>query len=488
MIKYLIVDLFCGAGGSTCGIEQAVDEFGNKVAKTIVGVNHDDYAISTHELNHPDCKHFREDIRKIGLAKIMQVVREWQKKYPKAKLILWASLECTNFSNAKGGKPKNPDSRTLAEHLFRYIDYFNFQYIFIENVREFQDWGPLDHKNKPIKNLKGVDYKDWTTSIKERGYYMNSDILNAANYGVPTIRKRLFLIFSKYRVEPFPEPTHFEDVIGSNGWKPVYEVLEFDKTGDSIFNRPAIGKKPLVENTLKRIYAGLQRYGANFLSLAYSGNPNSKNRSLESPAGSVTTIDHHQLIQSNFIMYYYGNGYCRSVTQPAGTVTTKDRMSMLSLNWIDAYYSGSSNHFPIDKPTGSVTTIPKLGLVTARIGSGYFLYNPQYGGQFRDITRPCHTLIARMDKAPPYLIETPQGLAIKIEDNDSPTTIKIKEYMAENGIADIMLRGLFVSELSRIQGFPESYKYLKGKTKAKKCIGNAVPPAFSKNLIENLSY
>lgn len=115
--KYLIVDLFCGAGGVTIGFVQAKEN----IAKVIACVNHDHKAIESHWKNHPDVKHFEEDIRTLDLTELQNVVRFQQHLYPSAKLILWASLECTNFSKAKGGKPRDPDSRTLADHLHRYI-------------------------------------------------------------------------------------------------------------------------------------------------------------------------------------------------------------------------------------------------------------------------------------------------------------------------------------------------------------------------------
>lgn len=139
---FLIVDLFCGFGGTTTGFADAMID-GNNIAKVIACVNHDPKAIKSHWLNHPDVTHFEEDIRTLDLTELVALVEYWKCIYPDAYVVLWASLECTNFSKAKGGLPRNADSRTLAEHLFRYQKVLNPDYIKIENVVEFMSWGAV---------------------------------------------------------------------------------------------------------------------------------------------------------------------------------------------------------------------------------------------------------------------------------------------------------------------------------------------------------
>lgn len=116
---------------------------GRKCAKVIACVNHDANAIASHAANHPNAQHFTEDIRTLNLAPLKGHVEKERRRYPKAKVVLWASLECTNHSRAKGGTSRDADSRTLAEHLFRYIEELQPDYIHIENVVEFMEWGPL---------------------------------------------------------------------------------------------------------------------------------------------------------------------------------------------------------------------------------------------------------------------------------------------------------------------------------------------------------
>lgn len=152
-IKLLYIDLFCGAGGTTTGVEQA-ELNGQACAKVIACVNHDVNAIASHQANHPDTLHFTEDIRTLDLTELTIHLNRMRVKYPNALVVLWASLECTNFSKAKGGLPRDADSRTLADHLFRYIEEIDPDYIQIENVEEFMSWGDMDEKGHPISKLR----------------------------------------------------------------------------------------------------------------------------------------------------------------------------------------------------------------------------------------------------------------------------------------------------------------------------------------------
>lgn len=530
-IQFLVVDLFCGAGGMTTGIEQARNRKGQKIAKVIACVNHDEYAIKSHEANHPEVLHFTEDIRSLDLSPLVEHVKKMRQLYPKAKLLLHASLECTNFSKAKGGKPRDADSRTLANDLFRYLEVFNFDYITIENVVEFLSWGPLDENGRPISRKNGIDFLRWRNLIMSMGYTFAHDVLNAADYGAYTSRKRLFIIFAKPKlVSRFPEPTHAKNPAkaGMFGklekWKAVKEVLDLEDQGRCIFDR----EKPLAERSLARIFAGLQKHVVNnFIIKAYSGDPKHKNISVEEPVGTVTTKDHHQLVQpfilkynsnnaktginkgssadqpcptvttqnrlgvvnAQFMTHYYGNGHNTSVDQPACTVTTKDRIAKVDVAWLDKYYSGPSNHQSVHEPAGALTTVPKLALATAAYAPDqqHFLLNPQYKSKGSSIEKPCFTLIARMDKASPYLVTSEGGIGISIKEEDSEMTKKIKQFMIEHGIVSIKMRMLKVIELKRIMGFPEDYVLLGGITKSKKYIGNAVEVNIACKLMEALA-
>lgn len=510
-IELFVIDLFCGAGGLSEGVEEAHLN-GNRCAKVVCCVNHDKNAILSHDANIPDALHFIEDIRTLELSPINTIVERIRELYPDSMIMLHASLECTNFSKAKGGQPRDADSRTLAEHLFRYIDVIDPDYIQIENVEEFMSWGDMDENGKPVSMDKGKSYTRWVRNVKKYGYNFDFRILNAADYGAYTSRKRFFGIFAKKGLPiTFPEATHSKEgatsLFGSlEKWRPVRECLDFDDEGDSIFGR----KKPLVEATLERIYAGLIKFVAGgkdaflvkynsvnkrtgkhippsidepcptvatqnrlglakvtFLSKQFSGNPMSKNVSVDAPAGTITCKDHHA-----FISAYYGNGHNHSVDDASPTLTTKDRLSLVQTErFIDMQYSNGKAS-SVEDPANTVTTIPKFNLVSVK---RHYLLNPQYKSAGGSVDKPCFTLIARMDKMPPYLIATESGdVDVIVYDTDSPMTAKIKEFMALYGIIDIKMRMLKVPELKKIMGFPEDYVLIGTQADQKKFIGNAV--------------
>ena len=542
-MKLLYIDLFCGAGGTSTGVENARYE-GRQCAKVIGCVNHDANAIASHAANHPDAMHFTEDIRTLELSPLIAHIAKMRKLYPDAFVVLWASLECTNFSKAKGGQPRDADSRTLAEHLFRYIEAINPDYIQIENVEEFMSWGDLDENGKPISKDAGRLYQQWVANVCGYGYRFVHRILNSADYGAYTSRRRFFGIFAKGSLPiVFPEPTHSkEGAAGLFGrlhrWKPVREVLDFSDEGESIFGR----KKPLVDATLERIYAGLIKFVAggkeafmvkwnsmsragkyhapgidepcptvatqsrlgvaqvSFLSKYYGGSPEGKSVSVEEPAGAITTRDHH-----SFITAYYGNGHNHSIDEPAPTLTTKDRLAFVDMQY------GNGTPCDIETPAPTVTTNPKHQLVTCKpwimntsfknTGSSidepaqtvtanrkwHYLMNPQFQSAGGSVDSPCFTLIARMDKMPPYLIQTEQGeMAIVIEPDDSPAMVKIKQFMALYGIIDIKMRMLRIPEWKRIMGFPSDYVLVGTQADQKKFIGNAVEVNMARVLCEAL--
>lgn len=517
-IKLLYIDLFCGAGGTTTGVENATCN-GKKIAKVIACVNHDPNAIKSHSANHPDTIHFNEDIRTLNIEPIKDIMNFWKRKYPKAKVVLWASLECTNFSRAKGGLPRDADSRTLAEHLYRYVDILDPDCIQIENVVEFMSWGELDENGKPKSALKGRDYLMWIKGIEDYGYKYEYRILNSADYGAYTSRKRFFGQFVRKTMKhSFPVADHARKCEYNNGlfginlkpWKPVREVLDLEDDGESIFAR----KKPLVDSTLNRIYAGLvkfvaggdrkflMRYNqvspqntvlslerpcgvittanrfslvkAEFLSKQFSGDDMSKNVSCDQPAGALTTKDHHALIT------YYKHGGVTSIDEPSPTITTKDRVAKVT--FIANEYTAGGQLSSIDNVSPSILTIPKQKIVNC------FLLNPQYKNKGGSVDSPCFTLIARMDKMPPCLVTTKSGMAgIKICENDSQAMVKIKEFMALYGIIDVRMRMLKVSELKAIMGFPKDYILYGTLSEQKKYIGNAVEVNMSKKLCEALA-
>lgn len=406
MINLLYVDLFCGAGGTSTGVELArVND--EQCAKVVACVNHDKNAIASHAANHPDALHFTEDIRTLELSSLVAHVNRMKQIYPEAHVVLWASLECTNFSKAKGGLPRDADSRTLAEHLFRYIEALNPSYIQIENVEEFMSWGDMDANGKPISKDKGRLYERWKRNVKSYGYEFEHKILNAADYGAFTSRRRFFGQFAAKGLPiTWPEPSHCKDgkidmFCNLEKWRPVKDVLDLQDEGESIFNR----KKPLADKTLERIFAGLVKFVAggkdsfmikwnsmsrnggynapgidepcpvvscqnrlgianvHFLSKYYSGDPDSKNIPVSGPAHTIKCKDNHALVTSDFLAAYYSNGdNTSSVNSPCPTVSTKDRFNYVQPQFLCSYNFNDAGK-DINAPSPTILTKDRLSLI-----------------------------------------------------------------------------------------------------------------------------
>lgn len=395
MIKTYVIDLFCGAGGTSTAVFES-----NTNMEVIWCINHDATAIRSHAKNYPMCKHSTEDIRTFDITELAALVRNLRRREPNCKIAIWASLECTNFSNAKNG-PKVADSRTLALDMYRYLVLIKPDFFWVENVTEFMKWGPLDSNNNPIKTKEGEDYVKWVNTIKKGFPYFSEEVLVSADYGGVTIRKRLFLQFSKAQeLIGAPVQTHCEDGVALPKWRAVKEVLELEDVGKSIFNR----KRPFVEATHKRIYSGLVKFGPN--------------------AGT------------NFGIKYYGQMGHQDLTKPSATLTTKDRISLVHI----------------------------------------CIHNPQYGGSNKSIYDPSPTIIARQDKAPIGITSFVQssGELPVINTWDDSFMVLIKKYCIKHNITDVLTRPLHVSEMLKIQGFPNWYKLEGTQTEQKKHIGNSV--------------
>ncbi|KFF26887.1 DNA methyltransferase [Chryseobacterium vrystaatense] len=435
-MSLLYVDLFCGAGGTSTGVETAKIH-GEKCAKVIACVNHDANAIASHAENHPESLHFTEDIRTLELGPLVEYVGEMKRQYPFAKLVLWASLECTNFSKAKGGLARDADSRTLAEHLDRYIEAISPDSIQIENVEEFMSWGDLDEKGKPISKDKGRLYTMWVDHIKGFGYAYDYRILNSADFGALTSRKRFFAQFNRPEFPMvWPEPTQSKNPVTGmfeslEKWRPVKEVLDFDDEGISIFGR----KKDLVEATLERIYHGLIKFvaggkdkwilkynsingktrkhippsiedpcptvscqgrlgvvSANFIAQYNSGNPEHRVKSVEESCNAVTTNNRFAKVECNFLSKYFSGKPEHkniSVEGPAGTIKTIDSHALVQPQFLSTYYGNGGIHSPED-PSPTVTTKDRLAFIHPK-----YLVSYNYKDEPKDLDQPCPTVLTK---------------------------------------------------------------------------------------------
>ena len=236
----LVVDSFAGGGGASAGIEAAI---GRPVD---IAINHDPEAIAVHRANHPGTRHYCASIwevspgeacagRPVGLA--------------------WFSPDCTHFSRAKGNKPREKGIRGLAWVVVRWAKEVAPRVIILENVEEFQTWGPLLEDGRPDPARAGETFREWLAQLTGLGYTVEFQSLVAADFGAPTTRRRLFLVARRDGLNPaWPKPTHGKGRI--DAWRPAAEVIDWSLPCPSIFDRP----RPLAEATLRRIAAGFRKY------------------------------------------------------------------------------------------------------------------------------------------------------------------------------------------------------------------------------------
>jgi len=253
--RELIVDLFAGGGGASTAILNATGRHPD------IAVNHDIAAIGVHEANHPTTRHFTCDVREVDPVAACTIDGRLQ---PVG--LLWASPDCTHFSKARGGKPVEKRIRSLADVVVDWARAVRPRLIHLENVEEFQSWGPVLENGQPCPERRGLDFRRWGRDLEALGYALDWRELVAADYGAPTTRKRLFLI-ARNDGEPitWPEPTHASradlakgNTVSSNlkPWRAAAEILDWSIPTPSIFGR----KKALADKTLARIAKGIRRF------------------------------------------------------------------------------------------------------------------------------------------------------------------------------------------------------------------------------------
>jgi DNA (cytosine-5)-methyltransferase 1 len=259
----LIIDNFAGGGGASTGLEAA---FGRQVD---IAINHDEAAIAVHAANHPSTRHYCQSIYSVDPLDATE---------GRPVALVWFSPDCKHHSKAKGGKPRDKYIRDLAHVVPHWIERLKAAtpggngapaVIMLENVEEFRQWGPLDEQGKPIKERRGEEFDLWVRRIKRQGYKVEWRELRACDYGVPTSRKRLFLIARRDGLPiVWPAPTHCDpkklgkpgspDVVAGKllPWRTAAECIDWTLPCPSIFDR----KRPLKDATCRRIAAGVMRY------------------------------------------------------------------------------------------------------------------------------------------------------------------------------------------------------------------------------------
>lgn len=397
----LIVDLFAGAGGASHGIYMATGRHPD------AAVNHDPIAVSVHARNHPATQHYCQDVWTVHPAWVTRGLPVG---------LLWASPDCTHHSKAKGAAPTRDERRRDLAMVIadKWIPALKPRVIILENVEEFQDWGPLDKDGKIVESAKGQKFREFLNRMRRHGYVVEYRQLRACDYGAPTMRNRLYLIARcDGRSIIWPEPTHGSPtsakVLAGHllPWHTAAECIDFSLPCPSIFSTSKeiwedLGiraRRPLKEATLRRIFRGLKKYVIEsdepFIIKNYTG---VVGQSMHSPLGTVTTVDHHSLV-TPFLASYYGDkgGDCfrgRGVDAPLPTQTTENRFSLQMPFIQHVQHGGAKNEnrvgaMPADEPLRTITAQPKGGgmaLVSPIItspahststGHGEYIYDPE---------------------------------------------------------------------------------------------------------------
>lgn len=483
----LIVDNFAGGGGASMGIEQAI---GRPVD---IAINHDPEAIAMHKANHPQTEHHCEDVFSVDPVKVCG---------GRPVGLAWFSPDCKHFSKAKGGKPVSKKIRGLAWVAVRWAATVKPRVIVLENVEEFQYWGPLNADNKPCPIRKGLTFRRFKKELEKCGYQVEHKEMRACDYGAPTIRKRFFLI-ARCDGQPivWPEPTHGQDLTPYNT---AADCIDWSIPCPSIFTR----KRPLAENTLKRIAKGIQRFVLEtadpfIVPIAYY-NGSVTVHDINEPLRTITASPKggsHALAMPSFVPHVLTNTSGHSgapITEPLRTVTTGGHHALVAA-FMAQHNTGVVGH-PVEKPLSTITGRGTQQQVVA----AHLLNHKGSKRSSRDIRNPVPTICASTTHASlvsalmaPYY---GSGSGMTGRDMRKPTpTVTSKERLqlitvnidGESYIlTDIGMRMLQPRELYRAQGFPDEYiinPEVRGKPLTKtaqvRMCGNSVPPPFSRALV-----
>ncbi|KKL11653.1 hypothetical protein LCGC14_2543610, partial [marine sediment metagenome] len=337
-MQELTIDLFAGGGGASEGIERALG------VPVDIAINHDPAAIAMHRENHPDTRHCVADVLKVSPTAAVA---------GRPVGLLWASPDCKHHSRAKGGKPRDKEIRALAWVVVTWARQVRPRVIILENVPEFRQWGPLDENNRPIKSKKGTIFNLWANQLRGLGYEVEYKNLVAADYGAPTIRKRLFMI-ARCDGRPiiWPEPTHGEP--GNSRGLPPYrtaaECIDFSLPCPSIFDR----KKPLVENTLRRVARGIYKYVLKAKEpFIYNITHGGRLESLSKPLRTITCAHRgEKALVLPYLTTYHGvkgnETRGQRCDEPLKTADTQNRFALVSA-FLSHYY-GCSTGSQINTP------------------------------------------------------------------------------------------------------------------------------------------
>lgn len=477
-------DLFCGAGGTSEGLTRACVRAGKKLR--LIAVNHWQLAIDTHEKNHPEARHVCAALEGLNPRDLI----------PSGRLkILVASPECTNHSVARGGRPINDQSRASAWLVLKWLQELYVENVLIENVKEFREWGPLGADGRPLKSKRGDLFRQFIATLRSLGYEVEWRILNAANYGDPTTRERLFVLArrGRKRAITWPAQTHARaDKVGTlfgalKPWRPAREIIDWSLPGTSIFAR----KKPLAMNTLKRILAGMEKFnwpepfivvlrqhmnarsvdeplptitaGGSHLGLCEpfmvaAGGPEGKGRhaqSINDPLSTVLAENHTGMVRPFIMTAHHGDSGSRpvrSMSEPIPTVTGSNDHALVEPLIVKFDHQGTNGARArsVDSPLPTVTT--KNGLAVVE-GEAFIL--PQFGeSAAKSISEPLGAVTTTsrgIGLAQPLIVEMRNGKAANLIDAPLST---VATSGAHHGLAEPFIDKYYGSGVAADIGEP----------------------------------
>lgn len=432
----LIVDNFAGGGGASTGIELAT---GYSVD---IAINHDPEAIRMHKANHPNTKHYCEDVWQVDPVKACN-------GHPVG--LAWFSPDCKHFSKAKGGKPKDKFIRGLAWVACRWAGLVRPRVIMLENVEEFKTWGPLNRGHHPIKSKQGKTFEKFVQQLTDLGYEVQFKELVAADYGAPTMRKRFFMI-ARCDGKPivWSEPTHApadSEAVKAGLLKPyvgAYTQLDFSLPCPSIFDTSEEIKekygiravRPLAPNTMKRIARGLKKFVLEnprpfiiqcnhggerrpndirepmptitgkhgygivepyIVQIGQTGFTADRSKDVKEPLTTIVSKNEHCLIEPKLVPYLSvnrENHFGSDLREPVHTITANNQ-HMLMMPTLIQYHSetaqGEVRGQTIDAPIMTVDGSNRYGLVTSFL---HKYYDGGYTGAGESLENPLPTVTA----------------------------------------------------------------------------------------------
>ena len=501
-MRELIVDSFAGGGGASTGIELAT---GRPVD---IAINHDPDAILMHKTNHPRTEHIQASVWDVDPVEVCA---------GRPVGLLWASPDCKHFSKAKGGKPVDKNIRGLAWIVLRWAGTVRPRVIILENVEEFQTWGPV-RRGRPVKSKAGQTFTKWLGQLRDLGYDVEWRELVAADYGAPTTRKRFFLIARcDGRPIVWPERTHAprdSEAVKAGKlkpWRSAAEIIDWSATGYSIFaSKRELKEKygvnavrPLADNTLRRVIRGVDKFTLK------SGKPfifqckfDNQPQSVDNPLGTITAVNSHHVIAPSLIQYHterHEHVRGQDVTETLMTIDAANRYGLAAAS-LTAYYGAERHGQNAKAPLRTVTARDHAGLTLASLvkmkgtNLGGAVYEPVQtitagGGHHGVVTTEARKAEpgAELHNWPKIrgLLNIYCGYALADDE-----VLLLELGGAWYFIADIGLRMLIPRELYRANGFPVDYiidrdytgrEYPKFKQTAR--CGNAVPPPFAEALV-----